>query len=130
MTDIHKGRCQCGNTALQFSGEPELTFYCHCKDCQLTTGSPFSVELMVPAAGFSAKGHLSTYTVIGDSGRAVHRRSCAKCGSGLFLECDADPGYVFVKPGALDHASVVEPQIHIFVGGRQTGLDMADDLLQ
>lgn len=130
MTDPREGRCHCGAATLSFSCQPELTFYCHCQDCQRTTGSPFSVELMVSASGFAANGELATYTVTGDSGNAVHRRSCAKCSSALFLECDAVPGYVFVKAGALDDASVVEPEMHIFVCAKQPWVKIDDDLPQ
>lgn len=99
MTEAHKGRCHCGAATLRFTGKSESTFYCHCQDCQRTTGSPFSVELMVARDGFASAGDPSTYTVSGDSGQAVHRRCCAKCGSGLFLECDADPDFVFRESG-------------------------------
>ena len=85
---------------------------------------------MVASDGFSCAGELSTYTVTGDSGQAVHRRSCAKCGSGLFLECDADPDFVFVKAGALDDPSCVEPEMHIFVSAKQPWVKIADDLPQ
>jgi hypothetical protein len=129
MTE-HNGVCHCGNSSFEFTGEAELTFYCHCTDCQKTTGSPFSVELMVPKAGFSSQGQLSTYTVTGDSGQAVHRKGCKNCGSGLFLECDADPDYVFVKAGALEDASGVTPEMHIFVSAKQPWVKIADDLPQ
>ncbi|MEO9822868.1 MAG: GFA family protein [Paracoccaceae bacterium] len=130
MTETHKGRCHCGAATLRFTGKSESTFFCHCQDCQRTTGSPFSVELMVTRDGFASAGDLSTYTVSGDSGQGVHRRSCAKCGSGLFLECDADPDYVFVKAGALDDATLVEPEMHIFVSAKQPWVKIADGLPQ
>ena len=130
MTEFHKGRCHCGATTLSFTGPSESTFYCHCQDCQRTTGSPFSVELMMPRAGFASAGELATYTVTGDSGEAVHRRSCARCGSALFLECDADPEYVFVKAGALDDASSVAPEMHIFVSAKQPWVQITDGLPQ
>lgn len=130
MTEPQNGQCHCGEAKFAFSASPEFTFYCHCRDCQKTTGSPFSVELMVPDATFKASGELATYTVTGDSGKAVHRRSCAACGSGLFLECDADPGYIFVKAGALEDASWVQPEMHIFVAAKQPWDIIADDLPQ
>lgn len=130
MNDTHKGRCHCGGVTLQYSGKSELTFFCHRSDCQRTTGAPFSVELMVPQDGFASEGNLSTYTVTGASGQAVHRRGCAKCGSALFLECDADPDYVFVKAGTLDDASFVEPEMHIFTSAKQPWVKIVDDLPQ
>lgn len=128
--DRSTGRCHCGAARFSFSAEPEATFYCHCADCQRTTGSPFSVELMVSSDGFACAGDLSTYAVIGDSGGGVYRRACARCGSGLFLECDSDPGYVFIKAGALDDAGSVRPEMHIFVSAKQPWVTIADGLPQ
>ena len=130
MTEPVSGRCHCGAAAFTYRAVPEATFYCHCNDCQRTTGSPFSVELMVSSDGFEVAGELATYTVIGDSGGGVHRRSCARCGSGLYLECDSDPGFVFIKAGALEDASVVQPEMHIFVSAKQPWVTIADGLPQ
>lgn len=130
MTERSSGRCHCGAATFVFDAAPVATFYCHCTDCQRTTGSPFSVELMVADRGFEIAGELATYTVTGDSGGAVHRRSCARCGSGLFLACDSDPGFVFIKAGALDDQSVVRPEMHIFVSAKQPWMTIADDLPQ
>lgn len=128
MSTKHEGSCHCGKTKLSFAAEPELTFICHCNDCQKTTGSPFSVELMVSSDTFRSDGELSTYTVTGDSGKQVHRRACLHCNSGLFLECDADPGYIFVKAGALLDSSWVEPEMHIYTAAKQPWVKLADDL--
>jgi hypothetical protein len=130
MTNPSTGRCHCGAVRFRFTARPEATFYCHCKDCQRTTGSPFSVELMVSSNGFDVTGELATYTVTGDSGKSVHRRACLTCGSGLFLECDSDPGYVFIKAGTLDDAAAVRPEMHIFVSAKQPWVTIADDLPQ
>ena len=130
MSEMYKGKCHCGDTHFSFSEQPELTFFCHCEDCQHTSGSPFSVELMVSDKGFKTQGDLATYTVTGESGKQVHRRSCSKCGSALFLECEADPGYMFIKAGALDDASWVRPEMHIFASCKQPWVKLDDGLPQ
>ena len=130
MMTPYTGRCHCGAVRYSCSSDPELTFYCHCQDCQRTTGGPFSVELMVDAAGFELTGNLSSYVVTGDSGKPVTRWSCDKCGSGIYLEGEADPGYVFIKAGSLDDASRVRPDMHIYVAAKQPWLAIADDLPQ
>ena len=40
MSRHYEGGCHCGAVRYTCNKEPELTFYCHCKDCQKTTGSP------------------------------------------------------------------------------------------
>lgn len=130
MTAHQKGGCHCGKVRYSFSENPALTFFCHCNDCQRTTGNPFSVELMVPADAFSIDGDLSDYTITGDSGKSVHRLSCSSCGSGVYLDCEADPDYVFVKAGTLDDSSHVKPEMHIYTAAKQLWLKLDDGLPQ
>ena len=128
MAAPYEGGCHCGGVRYSFSDKPDLTFYCHCSDCQKTTGSPFSVELMVSSKSFHAEGKMSTYSVKGDSGSPVHRWFCPQCGSGVYLEGEADPGYVFIKVGTLDDASWVEPGMHIYSSAKQPWIDVNDEL--
>lgn len=123
-----EGGCLCGNVRFTGSAAPEFTFYCHCNDCQRTGGSPFSVELMLSSESFDVRGVSQKYTVVGDSGKEVHRHFCPKCGSGIYLTCDADPGYVFVKAGALDDAAWVRPDMHIFTAVKQPWVEVSDTL--
>lgn len=128
MPTRYEGGCHCGKVRYACSAAPEFTFYCHCNDCQRTQGTPFSVELMVPSEAFEIRGELGIYTVEGDSGKPVHRRFCPTCGSGIYLDCEADPGYVFVKAGTLDDASWVKPEMHIYTARKQPWIDLNDAL--
>ena len=130
MTVPYEGGCHCGAIRYTCDKEPELTFYCHCSDCQRTTGGPFSVELMIDAGALSIDGTLESYVVEGDSGKPVTRWFCGGCGSGIFLECQSDPGYVFLKVGSLDDASWVRPGMHIFTVAKQPWTLITDDLPQ
>jgi len=128
MPDRYEGGCHCGNVRYTCSAAPEFTFYCHCSDCQKTAGSPFSVELMIPSDAFEIRGELGTYTVAGDSGKPVHRFFCPRCASGIYLDCEADPGYVFLKAGTLDDASWVKPEMHIYAAKKQPWVALGDAL--
>ena len=59
MPKQHEGGCHCGEVRYSFTKEPELTFYCYCRDCQKTTGSPFSMELMIEQSSFEIDGALN-----------------------------------------------------------------------
>jgi len=128
MPTGYEGGCHCGGVRYSCAALPELTFFCHCSDCQRTAGSPFSVEAMVASDSFDVQGELGTYTVVGDSGKQVHRHFCPQCGSGLYLACDADPGYVFLKVGTLDDASWVKPDMHIYTAAKQPWIELGDSL--
>ncbi len=128
MSDAYEGGCHCGNLRYRCTEKPEFTFYCHCSDCQKTTGGPFSVELMVRKEAFTVSGSSASYTVTGASGGKVHRLHCSACGSGVYLECDSDPDYVFLKAGSLDDGSWVTPQMHIFTSAKQPWINIDDGL--
>ena len=130
MSDKFKGSCHCRAVSYKFAKAPELTFYCHCNDCQKTTGSPFSMELMVDSASFEINGPTDSHTVTGDSGSAVHRWFCRNCGSGIYLESEADPGYVFIKVGSLNDANWVTPEMHIYTATKQPWINISDGLPQ
>lgn len=128
MKTPFEGGCHCGSVRYSCTEDAEFTFYCHCNDCQRTAGSPFSVELMILSSAFESEGDLATYTVTGDSGKQVHRYFCPRCGSGVFLKCDADPGYVFLKAGTLDDGSSLRPDMHIFTAAKQPWVELGDSL--
>ena len=130
MSVEYTGGCFCGSVRFSCTAEPVFTSYCHCSDCQRSSGSPFVVGLMVSSEAFSVQGDLETYTTVGSSGEDVHRRFCPKCGSGIYLETDAVPGHVFLRAGALDDATWVKPQMHIFTAAKQPWLEIADSLPQ
>ena len=130
MATEYKGGCLCGSVRFSCTAEPEFTSYCHCSDCQRSGGSPFSVNLMVSTESFSVQGESQAYTVLGGSGKEVHRHFCPNCGSGIYLETEAVPGYVFLKAGVLDDAGWVKPQMHIFTVEKQPWVSLADSLPQ
>ena len=76
-----KGHCACGKVSYESSADaPAFTGICHCKTCQRSTGSAFSVVLAVPDATLKIDGPLKTFTSQGDSGKSISRRFCPECG--------------------------------------------------
>ena len=39
---MRTGECGCGNIKIRTNGEPEIRLICHCKSCQIRTGSDYS----------------------------------------------------------------------------------------
>jgi hypothetical protein len=50
------GACHCGKLAYQAEIDPDRVGVCHCTDCQVLSGSAFSVFVPAPAASFSLRG--------------------------------------------------------------------------
>ncbi|MDP9200182.1 MAG: GFA family protein [Pseudomonadota bacterium] len=88
------------------------------------------MELMINREGFQIQGPMQSYVVTGDSGKPVSRWFCAACGAGVFVECEADPQYIFLKVGSLDDASWVAPQMHIYTAAKQPWMLIQDGLPQ
>ncbi len=104
------GGCACGAIRFRFDrGASPSAHHCHCLDCQRATGSAFATFCIVPAPAFELEGTPAVWRVSGESGGGVERSFCATCGSQLFSQVEVMPGAFFVKTGALDDASWVEP---------------------
>ncbi len=130
MNKEFEGGCHCGAVRYTCTKGPEYTFYCHCYDCQRTTGAPYSMELMLDRDSIEFRGPMESYVVTGDSGKPVNRWFCGTCGSGLYLDGDADPDSIFLKVGSLDDASWVVPQMHIYTVAKQPWIQISDGLPQ
>ncbi len=81
----HKAQCACGAVELSVTGEPIFVGYCHCNDCRDWIGAPVHGATLWPKDSVQIiKGadHLITYKRTEES----HRKSCATCGSAVFVD--------------------------------------------
>jgi len=46
------GGCACGAIRYEVTAEPIVTFNCHCRDCQKTTGGAYTPVFYVPVNAF------------------------------------------------------------------------------
>jgi hypothetical protein len=115
------GHCLCGNVTYGCDAEPIATAVCHCTECQRSTGTSFSVVVLVPRAAFHVEGDsLGTFTTVGtDSGAEVARQFCRDCGSPIVSLAAAMPDAAIIKAGTLDDRSWLEPQMHVWCDSAQ-----------
>ena len=74
--------CLCGSVQLRLSGEPAAQFYCHCDDCQATSGGAYVAVAVYPADAVShTKGELVAWTL-----KTMPRKRCAICGTQVLAE--------------------------------------------
>ncbi len=128
MTAPFEGGCHCGAVRYVCSTEPEITFYCHCIDCQKTTGGPFATELMVATEAVKITGELRAYTITVDSGNSITRNSCPHCASPVIDTSSGYPDHVVLRAGSLDDATWLQPQAHIFTSRKQPWVKISDEL--
>jgi hypothetical protein len=113
------GGCLCGQIRYTVTGEPVFSGLCHCRNCQRYTGSAFEPVIGFPSSAISVTGELKTYQDTGDSGKAVYRRFCPNCGSGVIAEAEVMPGMTLVLAGTLEDPATFRPAMEIYCDSAQ-----------
>ena len=116
MTAKYTGGCLCGAVRFAADADPLFTGNCHCKDCQRTSGGPFTPAMFFMASAVTTTGQTTTYRAIADSGKYIERSFCPVCGSQLFGNLEALPGMLGLRAGTLDDPSLFQPTVDIYVG--------------
>jgi hypothetical protein len=119
MNTPFSGSCACG--AIRYEAAPEpVMFHCHCRDCQRSSGGPFSSFVFVPAEAFRVtQGSLRFYASQSERGGQNERGFCADCGSPILARTDANPRVVAIRIASLDDPSWFNPQIDVWTSDAQ-----------
>ncbi|MEL6138284.1 MAG: GFA family protein [Cyanobacteria bacterium J06628_6] len=73
--------CLCGAVRAQLKGEPIAQFYCHCDDCQATSGGAYVGVAVYPTEAVQVtQGKLVTWTL-----KTLPRQRCATCGTHIMV---------------------------------------------
>ena len=122
IQDMVKGSCLCG--AVKFTAVNEFSgfHFCHCAQCQKTSGSAHAANLFIMQDHFSwVQGQelVNRYDV---PARVISSAFCTECGSAMpYL---SKSGEVMVVPaGALDCEPNMLPQDNIFWSERAAWYD-------
>lgn len=114
------GGCQCRRHTYRITAPPRTVYACHCRECQVQSGSAFSMSMPVPREAFVCDGDdLGLRVRRSASGREVGLRFCRDCGVRLYHEPERDRSIVNVKPGTLDDPSWVRPVGHLWLASAQ-----------
>jgi hypothetical protein len=91
MTIFHEGGCLCGKVRFRVAGEPARVGICHCRTCQLRTGSAFSVSVYFAVEKVTRlAGELQTYGRRSQSGFDWLIERCSNCGTSVFWTIGGD----------------------------------------
>ena len=110
------GGCLCGAVRYASTAAPIITRICWCRLCQYIGAGSGTVNTGFPSAGFTIQGETQDYPSIADSGNAMHRRFCPRCGVHLFSTAEARPQLIFVRSGTLDDPELARPSVTIWTG--------------
>ena len=127
MNEQYTGGCLCGGVRYRLASEPFDAGWCHCRICQLTSGSPAMAFATVPTGDWSIdRGEDKIRKV--QSSSFGHRLFCAECGTSLGVRVDFQPETVDFPIATLDRPDAVAPGFHIFTSSQVTWFDPDDDL--
>ena len=125
--DEWTGGCLCGTVRYRLASKPFDAGWCHCRTCQLNSGSPAMVFASVALAdyGFEA-GEAAVRKV--DSSSFGHRVFCGNCGTPLYTHVDHQPDTIDFSVTTLDEPGRVSPGFHIFWSSRLPWMQIEDGL--
>ena len=115
------GGCACGAIRYEATAEPMMMLHCHCRDCQQSSGGPFSSFVVVPKEAFKLlQGSLLRFHASpSERGGQNQRGFCADCGSPILAKPDANPHIVAIRTASLDDPSWFNPQIDVWTSDAQ-----------
>lgn len=110
-----EGSCHCGNIQYEAEVDPARVGLCHCTDCQVLTGSAFSMFAPVPRAAFRiTRGQPTIYVKTAESGNRRAQAFCAECGSRLYAAAEADPPTYNLRVGTVRQRANLPPKVQFW----------------
>ncbi len=117
MTENLSGGCACGAARYSCSGNPIVSYVCHCTDCQKRTGSAFGVSVQVPAESVKLEqGDLRKRQRTAASGNIVTSLFCPECGTTVMSFSHARANIRVIAAGTLGDPSWVPILAHTWTG--------------
>jgi hypothetical protein len=113
MTEAREGGCSCGAVRYRLTAEPLIVHCCHCLNCQRQTGSAFVINLLLESGRLEVSGDVRPVDVPREDSRPQRIFRCPECEVAVFSEYGS-PAVKFVRGGALDDPTSIEPDVHIY----------------
>ena len=92
---------------------------CHCRDCQLSSGSAFASGVVVMTSDLAVTGVPKVHPVTAGSGSQTMRSFCPACGTPLFTRGEANPAFTSIRFPTLDDPAVFRPMLDIWTSSAQ-----------
>ena len=110
-----KGKCFCGAVKYELTSQPQDAYYCHCRDCQYLSGSPFHVLGIVERGSVNLiSGELSEYKHLAQDGSGMTREFCKICGTPVFVTSTRFEEIQMFTVNTLDEPENVKPSFEIW----------------
>ena len=121
------GGCMCGAVRYELQSDPFDAGWCHCRTCQLTSGSAAMVFASVPEGRLMWTEGIEHVRSV-PSSNFGDRSFCSQCGTQLLMKLDHQPETVDFSVATLDNPNAIAPGFHIFWSQRISWFEPADEL--
>ena len=102
----HSGGCACGKVRYYSIGKPLRTGLCHCRYCQLRTGTAFGISVYFNIDKVKIEpGELKKYSFATENGNKFETNFCTNCGTSLFWEISHLKNLIGIAGGTFDPPS-------------------------
>jgi hypothetical protein len=127
MANEITGGCACSEVRYRLAATPFDVGWCHCRTCQLSSGTPAIVFGSLPRGDLIFEQGEDKLRIFRSSSFG-RRRFCGECGTLLTMEVEFQPETIDIAVATLDRPGDVPPRFHIFFGSHVPWFDPADSL--
>ena len=116
------GACHCGAIHFEAEVDENRISICHCRDCQILSGSAFRTAARVEPSKFViTRGTPKFYDKIADSGATRRMAFCGDCGThicSLPMNMDEPGGYISLRVSSCEDFARMKPAAEIWCDSR------------
>ncbi|MEZ5570425.1 MAG: GFA family protein [Halioglobus sp.] len=126
------GSCFCGLISYEAELDSTGIGLCHCRDCQIFSGSAYRTSGIVAPQNFRFTGGSPKYfDKVADSGAIRRMAFCAECGTHLCsLPAEDNGDFVSIRVATSSEFTQLKPVAEIFCASRVSWLPALDGALQ
>ncbi|HSK80206.1 MAG TPA: GFA family protein [Thermoanaerobaculia bacterium] len=125
------GKCLCGKVRYSVENKFDYFVYCHCKQCQESTGSAFNAAAGIGQNKFTVTAgeeNLTSYNKSNVDGTISVVKFCKTCGSSLFSiktkPDNPEEKFIQVRMGTLGGTPERFPEAHVWVSENAPWFDI------
>lgn len=127
MTKKIEGGCLCGAIRYEFDCDPLVSLNCHCRHCQMTSGSTHLVGIVLPRDKLTFSGDPTWFDTEPERGGTARRAFCATCGTAVFGYSEGTD-VIVVHTVTLDDPGNFRPEMDIYTSSAQPWVQFDADL--
>jgi hypothetical protein len=122
-----KGGCLCGNITFEIKDDFKTFYKCHCKQCQLLTGSAFASNLLTEPDNITWTSGAEFVATYAHPERDFSKSFCQCCGSALPF-VNKSRTTLIVPAGGLNSDITIALEANIFVSEKACWLSEESEL--